>query len=62
MYIYVKLNHFAVYLKHNIINQLQFFLIAAIGMVKKNKKESQGFPGGPVIKTLCMSTSSWSCI
>ena len=39
IYVYIKLNHFAVYLKHNIVNQLQFVLIAAIGMVKK-KKES----------------------
>ena len=44
MYIYVKLNHFAVYLKHNIINQLQFFLIAAIGMVKKKQKRVSGLP------------------
>ena len=36
MCIYIKLNHFAVHLKHNIVNQLQFFfLIAAIDMVKK---------------------------
>ena len=38
IYVYIKLNHFAVYLKHNIVNQLQFVLIAAIGMVKKKKR------------------------
>ena len=55
MYIYVKLHHFAVYLKHNIINQLQFFLIAAIGMVKKKKKKKKSLRASLVVQRLRLS-------
>ena len=57
IYVYIKLNHFAVYLKHNIVNQLQFVLIAAIGMVKKKKKSLRASLVVQWLR-LCISTSS----
>ena len=59
--VYIKLNHFAVYLKHNIVNQLQFVLIAAIGMVKKKKTSLRASLVVQWLR-LCISTSSWSCL